>query len=119
MQFPVLKVPFCTRSVATGPLPLSRLASITTPEASALGFAFKSCTSATSRIYSNSSSIPVPCKAETLTVIVSPPQASGTRPCSVNCCKTLSGFAPGLSHLLTATIIGTSAAFAWLIASIV
>ena len=70
-------------------------------------------------MYSRSSSIPVACNAETFTVIVSPPHSSGTRPCSVNCCKILSGFAPGLSILLTATIIGTSAAFAWFIASIV
>ena len=119
IQFPALNVPFWTRSVATGPLPLSKFASITTPEASALGLAFKSWTSATSKMYSNNSSIPVPWRAETFTVIVSPPHSSGTKPCSVNCCNTLSGFAPGLSTLLTATMIGISAAFAWLIASIV
>ena len=41
-QLPVFNVPFWTRSVATGPLPLSRFASITTPDAGASGFAFKS-----------------------------------------------------------------------------
>ena len=119
MQLPVLKVPFWTSNVATGPFPLSKFASITTPVASALGLALRSWISATSKMYSNNSSIPVPCSAETFTTMVSPPQSSGTRPCSVNCCKTLSGFAPGLSILLTATIIGISAALAWFIASIV
>ncbi len=85
MQLPVLRVPFCTRSVATGPFPLSRLASITTPVASALGLALRSLISAKIQMYSNKSSIPVPCRAETFTVIVSPPHSSGTRPCSVNC----------------------------------
>ena len=52
-------------------------------------------------------------------MITSPPHSSGKRPCSDNCCLTWSGLAPGLSILLIATIIGTSADFAWLIASIV
>ena len=52
-------------------------------------------------------------------IMVSPPQSSGMRPCSVSCCFTRSGLAPGLSILLMATMIGTSAALAWLIASTV
>ena len=50
--------------------------------------------------------------AETSTMIVSPPQASGTRPCSESCCMTRVGSAFGRSILLTATTIGTSAALA-------
>ena len=50
---------------------------------------------------------------------MSPPHASGTKPKSDNSCITRPGLAAGLSILFTATIIGTSAAFAWLIASIV
>ena len=57
--------------------------------------------------------------AEISTKIVSPPHASGTSPKSESSCITRPGFAAGLSILFTATIIGTSAAFAWLIASIV
>ena len=57
--------------------------------------------------------------AETSTVTVVPPQASGIRPRSASSRLTLSGFAPGLSILFTATTIGTFAAFAWLIASLV
>lgn len=39
--------------------------------------------------------------------MVSPPQSSDISPYSVNSCLTLSGFAPGLSILFIATIIGT------------
>ena len=51
--------------------------------------------------------------------MVSPPQASGINSYSLNSCMTCCGFAPGLSILLTATMIGTFAALAWLIASTV
>ena len=57
--------------------------------------------------------------AETSTNIVSPPYSSGTRPYSVSWPRTLVGSASSLSILLTATTIGTSAALAWLSASIV
>ena len=63
--------------------------------------------------------MPSPFNAEIGTKIVSPPQASDTKPCSVSSCITRSGLAVGLSILLTATMIGTSAALAWLIASTV
>ncbi len=55
---PRLSVPDCTSSVATGPRPLSRRASITTPLAGALTGAFSSSTSACSRICSSSASMP-------------------------------------------------------------
>ena len=63
--------------------------------------------------------MPMPGLAATLTNMVSPPYSSATRPYSVSCWRTLSGLASGLSILLTATTIGTSAALAWLSASIV
>ncbi|MMZ61539.1 hypothetical protein D1872_236930 [compost metagenome] len=116
---PTLSVPCCTRIRATGPRFLSSSASITAPRARLSGFALYSLTSATSRIISSRSSRPIFCLADTLTKIVSPPHSSGTKPYSVNSCFTLSGLASGLSILLTATIIGSPAALAWLTASTV
>ena len=55
--------------------------------------------------------------ADTSTNIVSPPHSSGWRPSWVISVRTRSGCAPSLSILLTATTIGTSAAFAWSTAS--
>ena len=52
-------------------------------------------------------------------MMVSPPQASGTRPRSESCWRTRSGLASGRSILLTATMMGTSAARAWSMASTV
>ena len=57
--------------------------------------------------------------AEMLTKIVSPPQSSGIKLYLANSSITRSGLAPGLSILLTATIIGVLAAWAWWIASTV
>ena len=116
---PDLSVPFCTRSVATGPLPLSSLASITVPFASLSGLALSSLTSATSSIFSSRSSIPIPVFAETGTAITSPPHSSTTRSCSVSCCFILSGSAVSLSILFMATIMETPAAFAWFMDSTV
>jgi hypothetical protein len=48
-----------------------------------------------------------------------PPQASGIRPKSLSSRLTRSGSALSLSILLTATTIGTSAAFEWAMASLV
>ena len=51
------------------------------PDASAFGFAVRSSSrSATSRIFSSSSSRPVPCFAETRATCVVPPHSSGCRP---------------------------------------
>ena len=116
---PALRVPLVTRSVAIGPLLLSSLASITVPIASLSGFARSSRTSACNRIISKRSVIPSPFLADTGTLITSPPQSSTSTPWSARSFLTLSTFAPGLSILLMATIIGTFAAFAWLIDSIV
>ena len=63
--------------------------------------------------------MPSPLRAETLTNIVSPPQASGITFCLPRSLRTRSGSASGLSILFTATTIGTSAARACWIASIV
>ena len=57
--------------------------------------------------------------AETGQKIVLPPQSSGISSYSDNSCLTFSILALGLSILLTATMISTPAAFAWLIASTV
>ncbi len=51
--------------------------------------------------------------------MVSPPHSSGTRPYSVSCCLMRSGLAPGLSILFMATMMGDSAALAWLMDSTV
>ncbi len=55
---PADSVPFCTSTVATGPRPLSRWASITAPRAWPVGSPFSSSRSATSRIVSSSDSSP-------------------------------------------------------------
>ena len=57
--------------------------------------------------------------AETSTKIFSPPHSSGIISYLVNSVLTFSTFAPSLSILFTATIIGTSAALECSIASIV
>ena len=46
MGSPILRVPFCTSTVATGPRPLSSSASIMVPRAALSGFALSSRTSA-------------------------------------------------------------------------
>ena len=116
---PTRRVPCWTITVATGPRPASRLASSTTPRASPSTRAVSSSTSATSTICSSRLSIPVPCRAETSTTIVSPPHASGTSPRSESCWRTRGESASGRSILLTATMMGTSAALAWSMASTV
>ncbi len=63
--------------------------------------------------------MPSPVLAETLTNITSPPHSSGMTFCLPRSLRTRSGSAPYLSILLTATTIGTSAARACWIASIV
>jgi len=109
---PALSVPFCTKRVAIGPLPLSRRASMTVPFANRLGFAFSSLISATNVTISKSPSILMRFLAETSTQMVSPPQSSGTSSCSANCSFTRCTFAFSLSILLIATIMLTSAALA-------
>ena len=120
MESPGRSVPRCTNTVATGPRPRSRFASIATPCASCTGLARRSRpASAVSKIESINSVMFRFDFADTSTKIVSPPYSSGTRPYSVNWPRTLVGSDPSLSILLTATTIGTPAAWAWLRASIV
>ena len=63
--------------------------------------------------------MPMFCRAEISHTMVSPPHDSGTRPCSASCCSTRFASAFSRSILLTATTIGTSAARACWMASIV
>src|SRR5438876_1223937 len=116
---PILSVPRCTRTVATGPRERSSRDSRTTPDARDEGSDFRSSMSADRRIISRRSSIPVFCLAETCTDTTSPPQSSTRRPWSASCFFTRSRLAPGLSILLIATTIGTPAARAWCMASVV
>ena len=91
--------------------PLSRRASSTTPVARRAGSALSSSRSLCSVTISNSWSSPVPTVAETSTQMTSPPNSSGTRSCSSSrLARAAAGSAPGRSHLLTATTIGTPAA---------
>ena len=116
---PFFRVPCWTSTVATGPRPLSRLDSITAPDARPSRTAFSSISSACSEIASSRASTPSPVLADNGTNCTSPPQSSGTTSCWMRPCLTFSGFASGLSILLTATISGTLAARACLIASTV
>ena len=118
-QSPTRKVPFCTKKVHRLPRPLSKRDSTTTPSAGRVGLDLSSITSAVRLIISKSLSIPNPVWAETRIMAVSPPKSSEIKPCSISCCTTFSGLASGLSHLLMATMMGTSAALAWLMASTV
>ena len=63
--------------------------------------------------------MPRSCCADISTTMVSPPHDSATRPCSESSASTRCGSALSLSILFRATTIGTSAARAWLIASMV
>src|SRR6266446_308659 len=119
LKSPDVSVPFCTRMVATGPRPLSTRDSSTVPVAGASGLARSSRKSATSRMVSSSFSMPFFCFAETSTNSVSPPQSADIRPASASWRLTRSICASGLSILLIATMIGTLAALAWSIASLV
>ena len=108
---PTRSVPRCTSIVATGPRPTSRRDSMIGPDASAFGFAVSSSSaSATSRIFSSSSSRFSFCFAETSENCVAPPHSSGCSPSAASSLRTRSGLASGTSILFTATTIGTSAA---------
>ena len=63
--------------------------------------------------------MPSPLFAETGINGISPPYSSGTTCSATSSCLTRSGLASGLSILLIATTIGTPAALAWAIASLV
>ena len=102
-------VPFCTRIVATEPLPFSSLDSITDPLAFLLGLALRLRRSACKWIASSNLSKFVPLVADTSISKTSPLSFSTITSWLSNSFLTLSGSAPGRSILLIATIIGTSA----------
>ncbi len=116
---PVLRVPFWTRIVATEPLPCTIFASITDPWASRLGLALRSRISDCKKIASSSLSRFIFFLAETSTHKTSPPMSSMITSWRSRSCLALFTSASGRSILLIAMIIGTSAALAWLMASIV
>ena len=116
---PARSVPLWTKIQATGPIPRVISDSMTTPRAGLSGLAFRSSISASSSSISISSSTPSPFLAEMSFMMVLPPHASSTNSYCVNCWRIRSGWASGLSHLFTATTMGTSAALAWSIASTV
>mmetsp|Transcript_43658 Transcript_43658/g.108028 ORF Transcript_43658/g.108028 Transcript_43658/m.108028 type:complete len:250 (-) Transcript_43658:858-1607(-) len=116
---PTRKVPRWIIVVATAPRPRSIRASTATPSAGRLGFARRFNTSARIAIFSSRPSNPVPSFADTKALITSPPNFSRTMLCSRSSTPTLSGSAPSLSILFTATITGVPAAWAALMASTV
>ena len=105
--------------LATLPKALSARVSITVPIAYLFGLALSSLTSAIASTVSSKESIPKPVTALILTNGIFPPQASGVKLSSAISCIILSGFALGLSILLTATTIGTPALIACSTASLV
>ena len=116
---PSFKVPFWTRTVATGPRPMSSWASITAPEAARVGLALSSKISDCSAIASSNRSKPWPVVADTSTSCTSPDICSTITSCCSKSVRTFCALAAGRSILLIATIIGTFAALACAIASIV
>ena len=116
---PIFRVPFCTRIVATEPLPFSSFVSITTPLAILLGFAFKFNKSACKCMASSNLSKLIFFNAEISTSSTSPLNFSTIIPWFKSSFLTLSGSADGRSILLIATIIGTFADLACAIDSTV
>jgi hypothetical protein len=76
------------------PLPTSSCASTTVPCAGRSGFAFRSRTSACSRIFSSRSGTPMPFFALTSADSTSPPKSSTTTPCCSRSCLILDGSRP-------------------------
>ena len=104
----------CDRSTTT-----FHFDSTTAPCAARLGLALRSRISAWRRIASSSLSRFILFLVDNSTHKTSPPISSTWTLCCNRSCLTFIGFASGKSTLLIATIIGTPAAFAWLMASIV
>ena len=116
---PWLSVPDWTSIDATGPRPLSKRDSITTPAAIPTVGAVSSSSSDWFNTASKSSSIPKPVFAEIWTYCVSPPHSSGITSSWASSFLTRSGSTPSLSILFTAMIKGTPAARACCTASLV
>src|SRR6266496_3969633 len=114
IESPTCSVPRWTSTVATGPRPLSRCASMATPCASCFGLARRSSSaSAVRMIASSSSGRPIRLVADTSTNWVSPPNSSAISPYSVSWARTRCGSAPSTSTMLTAPTMRTPAACAW------
>ena len=115
---PTASVPRCTSTVATGPRPLSRCASITVPRAWPVGIALQ-LLEVGDQQERLEEGVEVHLRAwrRRRRTRPSPPHSDGTTPCSTIWVRTRFGSASSLSILLTATTIGTSAAFAWSSAS--
>ena len=116
---PTRKVPLLTNTVDTYPRPLSKLDSMILPVARRLGLAFKSSISASKSTFSSNSLTPIPFFALISWHWYFPPHSSTKRFICAKSSRILSGFAPGLSILLMANTIGTLAACACAIASLV
>ncbi len=113
-------VPRAMSTVATGPRPRSRCASIATALASMSGVRRSPARHPPSTAPLQQRVDVGALLAEMSTNMESPPPTPPPPGLySVSCARILAGSAPSLSILLTATTIGTSAACAWLMASTV
>ncbi len=92
---------------------------MTVPTARLSGLAFKSSNSASSNTFSRSSSTLVPILAEISWHWYFPPQSSTKMFISASSCLMRSGLAVSRSILFKANTMGISAAWAWLMASLV
>ena len=116
---PFFKVPAVTITFAIGPLPISILDSKTIPLASVSKSVFKSKSSACKITLSTNLSKFCFVLVEISTIKVSPDRSSAINSYSNNWFFIFCGSASGKSHLFIATTIGTFAAFACLMDSIV
>ena len=116
---PFFNFPLAIRTVDTGPFPLSIFDSITTPVAKSEIEALRSSSSDCNKIFSLSLSKFIFFNADTSTNKVSPLRSSATSSYLIRSFLIFVIFLLGKSHLLIATIIGTFAALACLIASTV
>ena len=116
---PTCSVPLLTSSVETYPRPLSRELSMMLPVPLRLGLALRSSISASKSTFSSSSLTPIPFFALISWHWYLPPHSSTSRFICDRSSRILSGFAPGLSILLMANTIGTLAAWACAMASLV
>ena len=119
IESPRLSSPAVTITMATGPCPLSTLASTTTPFAGTSTAACGSSNSDSINSACSSSFSPTPLGAASSTTCTVPPYSSISSPRSATSCFTRSTFAPSKSHFVMATTIGHPDAFACAYASLV
>ena len=116
---PTCSVPFCTSTRATTPRLGSMKASMTAPRPGAQAMALSSLQGGGVVEILDEFLDALAGDGAGRTTSVSPPHSAGFRPCSASWPRTLLGLASGLSILFMATTIGTPAALAWLIDSMV